>query len=140
MTETTTKAKSAAPVTAAEWHQQGNALLDEGKLDRAISAFRRALRMDDGLAEVHNDLGTAYFQKGWHAEAEACFRKAIDLKPEHGIAQANLGAALRGANHKFERRFRAMEAQAEAQGTSLASLDLDAQEALWQHAKAAEKE
>jgi Flp pilus assembly protein TadD len=95
VTETTTKAKSAAPVTAAEWHLQGNALLDEGKLDRAISAFRRALRMDDALAEVHNDLGTAYFQKGWHAEAEACFRKAIDLKPEHGIAQANLGAALR---------------------------------------------
>jgi ATP diphosphatase len=32
-----------------------------------------------------------------------------------------------------------MEAQAEAQGDSLAALDLDAQEALWQHAKATEK-
>jgi ATP diphosphatase len=32
-----------------------------------------------------------------------------------------------------------MEAQAEAQGSALATLDLDAQEALWQHAKAAEK-
>jgi ATP diphosphatase len=54
-------------------------------------------------------------------------------------ADIDLGAALRGANHKFERRFRAMEAQAEAQGSALATLDLDAQEALWQHAKAAEK-
>jgi ATP diphosphatase len=32
-----------------------------------------------------------------------------------------------------------MEAQADAQGGALASMDLDAQEALWQHAKAAEK-
>ncbi len=54
-------------------------------------------------------------------------------------ADIDLGAALRGANHKFERRFRAMEAQAETQGDALAAMDLEAQEALWQHAKAAEK-
>ncbi|MCS4232678.1 MAG: nucleoside triphosphate pyrophosphohydrolase [Stenotrophomonas chelatiphaga] len=53
-------------------------------------------------------------------------------------ADLDLGAALRGANHKFERRFRAMEARAGEHGTRLAELDLDAQEALWQHAKAAE--
>ena len=46
---------------------------------------------------------------------------------------------MRHANAKFERRFRAMEAQAAVQGGTLAALDLDAQEALWQHAKAAEK-
>ncbi len=54
-------------------------------------------------------------------------------------ADIDLGAALRGANHKFERRFRAMEAQADAQGEALAAMDLEAQEALWQQAKAAEK-
>ncbi len=32
-----------------------------------------------------------------------------------------------------------MEAQADAQGGALAAMGLDAQEALWQHAKAAEK-
>lgn len=41
-------------------------------------------------------------------------------------------AALRGANAKFERRFRAMEAEA---GEAFAGLDLDSKEALWQHAK-----
>lgn len=44
-------------------------------------------------------------------------------------------AALRAANAKFERRFRAMEAEA---GGSFATLDLDAQEALWLRAKRAE--
>ncbi len=45
-------------------------------------------------------------------------------------------AALRAANGKFERRFRAMEAIA---GDAFASLDLDAQEALWMQAKQAER-
>lgn len=41
-------------------------------------------------------------------------------------------AALRAANVKFERRFRAMEAEA---GDAFASLDLDAKEELWVRAK-----
>jgi ATP diphosphatase len=41
-------------------------------------------------------------------------------------------AALRAANAKFERRFQAMEAAA---GDAFVSLDLAAQEALWQQAK-----
>ena len=41
-------------------------------------------------------------------------------------------AALRAANAKFETRFRAMEQLA---GEGFATLDLDAQEALWQRAK-----
>jgi ATP diphosphatase len=41
-------------------------------------------------------------------------------------------AALRGANGKFEKRFKAMETEA---GDAFESLDLDAKEALWQAAK-----
>ncbi|WP_411851846.1 nucleoside triphosphate pyrophosphohydrolase [Stenotrophomonas sp. LGBM10] len=50
-------------------------------------------------------------------------------------AKVDVGAALRQANHKFERRFRAMEAQAAAAGQRMDALDLDAQERLWQQAK-----
>ncbi|MBA3980472.1 MAG: nucleoside triphosphate pyrophosphohydrolase [Alcanivorax sp.] len=46
--------------------------------------------------------------------------------------------ALRGATHKFERRFRAMEALAAADGTTLAALDVDRFEALWHAAKRGE--
>ncbi len=52
-------------------------------------------------------------------------------------ADVDPGAALRRANLKFEHRFRAMEALAQAEGRALAELDLDAQEALWDRAKAA---
>lgn len=54
-------------------------------------------------------------------------------------AQVDVGAAMRRANLKFERRFRAMEALAEADGTSLSELPLDAQDRLWDRAKAEEK-
>lgn len=50
-------------------------------------------------------------------------------------AKVDVGTALRRANLKFERRFRAMEAAATADDTSLAGLPLDAQEAYWQRAK-----
>lgn len=54
-------------------------------------------------------------------------------------AKVDPGAAMRRANHKFERRFRAMEAMAAADGVHLADLPLDAQDAYWNRAKAAER-
>ncbi|NJC38663.1 ATP diphosphatase [Xanthomonas arboricola] len=54
-------------------------------------------------------------------------------------AKVDVGAALRHANLKFERRFRAMEAQAQADGTALAALSLHEQEALWQQVKRGER-
>ena len=53
-------------------------------------------------------------------------------------ARVDVGAALRGANLKFERRFRAMESLAAADG-GLAGKSLEAQDRYWDRAKAAEK-
>ena len=54
-------------------------------------------------------------------------------------AKVDPGTALRRANAKFERRFRAMETLAAAEGVRLADLPLDAQEAYWVRAKIAER-
>lgn len=54
-------------------------------------------------------------------------------------AKVDMGGALRRANHKFERRFRAMEALAATDG-GLAGKSLAEQDAYWDRAKAAEKE
>ena len=55
-------------------------------------------------------------------------------------ARVDVGSALRRANLKFERRFRAMEALAAADGVALASLPLEAQDRYWDRAKAQEKD
>lgn len=57
---------------------------------------------------------------------------AVNLVRAYGVAPED---ALRAANAKFERRFRAMEALAHGEFNSL---DLEAQEALWQRVKATE--
>ena len=60
---------------------------------------------------------------------------AVNLVRAHGIAPEE---ALRAANAKFERRYRAMEALATRRGQDFAALTLDGQEALWQAVKASE--
>jgi nucleoside triphosphate diphosphatase len=55
------------------------------------------------------------------------------------LAGVDYSAALRGANAKFERRFRRMEALARADGTALHDRSLPEQEAYWERAKAEDK-
>ena len=66
------------------------------------------------------------------AEAGDLLFAAVNLVRAHGIAPED---ALRAANAKFERRFRAMEAKAALQGANFATLTLDQQEELWQDVK-----
>ncbi|TAK39344.1 MAG: nucleoside triphosphate pyrophosphohydrolase [Lysobacteraceae bacterium] len=54
-------------------------------------------------------------------------------------ARVDPGSALRRANAKFERRFRAMEALALADGVALAELPLEAQDGYWDRAKRQER-
>ena len=58
---------------------------------------------------------------------------AVNLVRAYGVPAEE---ALRAANAKFERRFRAMEARADG---TFAALPLDQQEQLWQDVKSAEK-
>ena len=54
-------------------------------------------------------------------------------------AKVDVGAALRHANLKFERRFRSMESLAAGDGTRLAQLPLEQQDAYWDRAKRVER-
>jgi len=60
---------------------------------------------------------------------------AVNLVRAYRIAPED---ALRAANAKFERRFHAMEALAEAEGRDFATLPLDEQDALWRAVKRSE--
>lgn len=85
----------------------------------------------DKLAEEMRELAEAPEDKREEEAGDLLFA-AVNLVRAYGIAPED---ALRAANAKFERRFRAMETLAEGRFTAL---DLEQQEALWQQVKAAE--
>jgi ATP diphosphatase len=89
------------------------------------------------VAEEMDELATASSPAHRAEEAGDLLFAAVNLVRAHGVAPED---ALRAANLKFERRFRAMEALAAERGTAFEDLDLEAQEALWQAVKASEVE
>ncbi len=66
----------------------------ENTLDDAIAAHQQALARDPGSATPLYDLGNAYRAKGEIGEAEKCFRRVIDVDPEHAGALAALAQVL----------------------------------------------
>ena len=83
------------------------------------------------LAEEISELAEALPDKQLEEAGDLLFA-AVNLVRTYGIKAEE---ALRAANDKFERRYRAMEALAAGR---FASLTLDEQEALWQRVKQGE--
>jgi ATP diphosphatase len=100
------------------------------------NAGQCADKVEEELAEVRAA------SRNVPAASEEIFEEVGDLL----FAAANLArklevdaeAALRAANAKFERRFRAMEALAAERGWEFSELNLAAQESLWQAVKRGE--
>jgi len=92
------------------------------KLDEETREVQEAIK--SGIQDdIEDELGDLLF-------VAANLSRRLNVDPEH---------ALRRANAKFERRFRAMEAAAAADGVIFAELSLDEQEAYWQQVKRVEK-
>jgi MazG family protein len=130
----------------------------EGLLDdvpSALPALMRAVKLQNRAAEVGFDWPSAITVADKIAEETRELAEARELgKPakvaeEFGdllFAMANMARhlkvdpedALRGANAKFTRRFKMIEAGLKAQGQSLEDASLEEMEALWQEAKKSE--
>ncbi len=133
------------------------------RISRGLPEWQRAVKLQHKAARVGFDWpGPAPVFEKLHEEIEEVRVEfaAVATNPDDAAAQlrledelgdllfvcANLtrhakvdfGAAMRRANHKFERRFRMMEALAEADG-GLAGQSLEAQDRYWVRAKQAEK-
>ena len=101
-----------------------------------------AEKVEEELAEVRAAWRDSTDASAPSGESAQIFEEIGDLL----FAAANLArkldvdaeAALRAANAKFERRFRAMESLAAQRGSVFAELDLAAQEGLWQAVKRGE--
>ncbi len=87
------------------------------------------------VSEEIDELAAARTEQERAEEAGDLLFAAVNLVRAYGVAPED---ALRAANAKFERRFRAMEQLALAQGRNFAGLTLDQQEELWRDVKRSE--
>jgi ATP diphosphatase len=87
------------------------------------------------IIEEVEELNTASSDEDRIEEAGDLLFATVNFVRAHGVSAED---ALRAANAKFERRFRAMEALAVETGQDFAALSLDEQERLWQAVKGTE--
>lgn len=87
------------------------------------------------VIEEIDELRSAETEQQQQEEAGDFLFAAVNLVRAYGVPAEE---ALRAANAKFERRFRAMEELAASRGLDFAQLTLDQQDALWIDVKASE--
>jgi ATP diphosphatase len=113
-------------------------------LMRAEKLQKRAARQGFDWPDTAGPADKLYEEMAELADADAAHQveeagdilfAAVNLVRAYGIAPED---ALRAANAKFERRFRAMEALAKDEDLNFAALSLDQQESLWQAVKRSE--
>ena len=72
----------------------GEALRHAGRLDDAIAAYRTALAVQPGVAQIHVMLAGAQLSAGRTDEAVGNFHEALRLSPEDNPARTRLGHTL----------------------------------------------
>ena len=64
----------------------GIALKDQGKLEEAIGAYKKAISIKPEYAEAYNNMGIARKEQGRLEEAKENYSKAISLKSDFAEA------------------------------------------------------
>jgi len=72
------------------WSYRGLAQKALGDLGAARESFERARQLDPTRAEVHNNLGSVYYDERQLDLAEAAFRRALEIDPGFTEARENL--------------------------------------------------
>jgi tetratricopeptide (TPR) repeat protein len=91
------RARGAPPANAAAPQapiDRGNALMDQGHFEEAVTAYREAVRQTPDSADAHSNLGLALGAAAFYTEALKECREAVRLQPDAAPVQFNLGQAL----------------------------------------------
>jgi tetratricopeptide (TPR) repeat protein len=89
-----TSRQAASAAQAEQYRNEGNRLCGEYRYADAEAAYRKAIRLDPGNADAHNDLGYFFVIVNRPLEAEAEYREALRLNPHHSEAHDNLERLL----------------------------------------------
>ena len=72
----------------------GNVLKDQGKLEEAIEAYKKALSLKPDYAEAHNNMGNVHMDQGKLEKSTEAYIRAVSLKPDYAEAYNNMGVVL----------------------------------------------
>ena len=86
-----------APGSAVTRLHLGDALATAREFEKAVEAFRTALKIEPQSAAALASLGNALKSLRRFDEAIACYRRVVELAPHSAEAQSNLGLALKEA-------------------------------------------
>ena len=75
----------------ASYIRQGTAYYLQGRLDKAIADYSKAIEINSKSAVAYNNRGSAYLKKGELRKAISDFDKAIEIIPVFAAAYANRG-------------------------------------------------
>jgi protein O-GlcNAc transferase len=100
----------ANPLDAVAYNNLGNVFAKRGDVDRAIGAYKEAIRVRSDYATAYNNLGDQYaFRLDDFGTGKAFFEAALKYEPDFVMGIHNLGTVLMGrgetaaAKGKFER-------------------------------------
>lgn len=79
--------------TADSMYQLGRYYQGQNRYEKAIEAYRKALKIDENLAEAYNGLGVVYSRQGKLQEAIGEFNTALQKAPQASHIYNNLGYA-----------------------------------------------
>lgn len=77
-------------------------LLTQDRAEEAMDAAERALRLAPEMADAHYQRGTIHMSNGDPAAAEADFRRALELSPEHTATMNDLAVLMIQENRRDE--------------------------------------
>lgn len=112
------------PGLAPAWHNLGGLLAATGALAEAEDAFVRVVKIDRKHARAWCNLGVVRRRRGRIEQACRALKKAIALRPDYGLALANLAGALEQSNQPGPARAMAQRALKHAPGDPVARLVL----------------
>jgi tetratricopeptide (TPR) repeat protein len=88
------KAAVLAPSDSRPTYQLAQLYISQKKTAAAEAALRKALRQDDTFEPAHTSLGLLLASVGRMEEANAEYRRALELRPTNYVAANNLAASL----------------------------------------------
>ena len=92
---TRAQAAAAQPAPTAESYVgDGDRFARSREYDKAVDAYRQALRINAALSQAHHGLGATYLNMGRPADAIEPLTAAARLDPQNAIVHMDLGIAL----------------------------------------------